>query len=173
MSVFISYRRADSGYVTDRIYKHLVAECDEEAVFRDLESIPPGKSIRQHIGEALAKCNALLAVIGPQWLTIADENGCRRLDDPGDYVRIEIETALARGIPVIPVLIEGVPVPNKLVVPQRLSLLSDQQAVVLRRGLDFERDMDRLVDFLRSGGFLRVIRNDPPGDLPFGSLGMF
>lgn len=173
MSVFISYRRDDSGYVTDRIYEYLVAECDQEAIFRDLESIPFGKSFRQQISEALAECNALLAVIGPQWLTIRDENGERRLDNPDDLVRVEIETALTRGIPVIPVLIEGVNVPKPSVVPRGLSFLSDQQAFVLRRGLDFERDMQRLIEFLRNGGFLRVVKNKTPDDHPFGLLGMF
>lgn len=173
MSVFISYRRADSGYVTDRIYEYLVAECDQEAVFRDIESIPLGKSFRQQISDALSHCNVLLAIIGPQWLTITDESGCRRLDNPEDLVRIEIETALTRGIPVIPVLIEGVNVPKSSVVPKGLSFLSDQQAFVLRRGLDFDRDMERLIDFLRSGGFLRVVKNETPDDHPFGLLGMF
>jgi hypothetical protein len=172
MSVFISYRRDDSGYVTDRIYEYLSAECDEAAVFRDLECIPLGKSFRSHIAEALAECSVLLAVIGPRWLTIADRDGRRRLDDPEDLVRIEIETALARGIPVIPVLVEGVPVPGRSEVPHGLAFLSDHQAIELRRGRDFTRDMERLVESLNSGGFLRTRRNEVENDQPFDLLGM-
>lgn len=172
MSVFISYRRDDSGYVTDRIYEHLIAECDEDLVFRDLESISLGTSFRDQISDALANCTAILAVIGPQWLTICDDLGNRRLDSPDDLVRVEIETALARGIPVIPVLVGGTHVPNKSVVPAGLSFISDQQAMVIRRGLDFERDMERLIDYLRLGGYLRVLRNEADDDHPFGLLGM-
>jgi hypothetical protein len=173
MSVFISYRRDDSGYVTDRIYEYLVAECDHDAVFRDLESIPLGTSFRQHILNALAKCKVMLVVIGPQWLTITDEHGNRRLDNPSDLVRTEIETALNRGIPVVPVLIGGMHVPKTDALPAGISLISDQQSIVIRRGKDFVRDMDCLIEYLRSGGYLRVVRTECDDNHPFGLLGMF
>lgn len=173
MPVFISYRRADSGYVTDRIYDHLIRECDEEAVFRDLESIALGTSFRDQIAQALQQCHALLAIIGPTWLSVTDQQGRRRLDDPEDLVRIEIETALIRGIPVIPVIIEGSSVPPSGSVPGGLSKLVDQQAIVVRRGMDFEPDMERLISFLRANNMLDVIRQDEADDQPFDLLGGF
>jgi hypothetical protein len=149
-----------------------VAECDADAIFRDLESIPLGTSFRRHLANSLSKCSAMLAIIGPQWLTIQDTHGVRRLDDPDDLVRLEIETALTRGIPVIPVLVGGTVVPKKSTVPDGIALISEQQAIVIRQGLDFDRDMERLIEQLRAGGHLRVRRSQSEVDHPFGLLGM-
>ena len=106
-TIFISYRRQDSGDVTGRIYDRLVQQFGREAIFKDVDSIPLGVDFRISLGDAVGQCNLLLAVIGRRWLSIQNESGARRLDDPRDFVRIEIEAALQRDIPVIPLLVQG------------------------------------------------------------------
>jgi hypothetical protein len=90
MSIFISYRRADSKYVVDRIRERLVAAFGHEAVFRDIESIPLGTDFRTVLNQETAGCSAMLVVIGPQWAGITDSKGNKRLFDPNDYTRIEV-----------------------------------------------------------------------------------
>src|SRR5687768_9962888 len=84
----------------------MVENFDRERVFKDVDSIEPGEDFVERITAAVASCDVLLALIGPQWLTITDENGQRRLDNPEDFVRLEIETALTRKIRVIPILVD-------------------------------------------------------------------
>jgi uncharacterized protein YegL len=96
-------------------------------------------------------CDVLIAVIGHDWLSISDNNGTRRLDKPDDYVRLEIEAALKRGIPVIPVLLGDTPLPRPDELPERLHELSHRNAVVIRSDPDFDYDMDRLVRAIESG----------------------
>jgi hypothetical protein len=110
----------------------------------DVDSIPLGKNFAKVIANEVSKCDVLLAVIGPNWLDARDNKGNRRLDDPDDFVRIEIATALHRDIPVIPILIEGTPRPKADSLPR------DIQELVMRNGLDvrhasFQMDMDKLI----------------------------
>src|SRR5262245_3456964 len=100
--VFISYRRGDSADVVGRIDDHLVKVFGRESVFKDVDSISLGTDFRKVISQRVSECDVLLAVIGPMWLAARGPSGGRRLDDEADYVRIEIETALRRDIPVIP-----------------------------------------------------------------------
>ena len=93
--IFISYRREDSIGIAGRIYDRLCLKFGRESVFMDVDAIPLGVDFRQHLTDAVGQCDILLAVIGERWLTIAD-HGHRRLDNPADFVRIEIETALQR-----------------------------------------------------------------------------
>src|SRR5262249_51959035 len=90
VTIFISYRRQDSGDVTGRIYDRLVQQFGREAIFKDVDSIPLGVDFRGVLDKAVGKCNLLLAVIGRQWIGSQNESGARRLDDPRDFVRIEI-----------------------------------------------------------------------------------
>ena len=92
--IFISYRRQETAWPAGRLYDVLVEHFPAEQVFKDVDNIEPGDDFVERITAAVASCDVLLALIGPQWLTITDENGQRRLDDPEDYVRLEIETAL-------------------------------------------------------------------------------
>ena len=103
--VFISYRREDSGYPAGWLFDQLAASLGADRVFKDVDSIEPGEDFAEVISDAVSSC-AVLAVIGDRWLAAADEDG-RRLDDPGDFVRLEIEAALTRGVRVIPVLVGG------------------------------------------------------------------
>ena len=92
--ILISYRREDSADVTGRIDDRLVQQFGRQAVFVDVDSIPFGLDFRKHLDEQVAKCDVFLAVIGPDWMGPKDSQGKTRLEDPRDFVRIEIESAL-------------------------------------------------------------------------------
>src|SRR2546425_2216788 len=102
--IFISYRRADTLAWTVRLSKHFGTRFGAESVFRDADSIEAGADFGHELLRALQKCNLMLVMIGPTWLTSTDNLGRRRVDDPLDYVRMEIELALGRGITLIPLL---------------------------------------------------------------------
>src|SRR5512135_59939 len=128
MNIFLSYRRDDShyitdriydwltprgrGWITDRIYDWLIRAGGRHNVFKDVDSIPLGRDFHQVIRDAVGRCDVLLAVIGPGWLTAAKAPGMRRLDDPLDFVRMEIEAALERDIPIVPLLVNNAPMPT-------------------------------------------------------------
>ena len=146
MKIFISYRRADSKYVVDRIRDRLIAAYGEDAVFRDIESIPLGQNFSSVLDEATATCNVMLVVIGPQWAGITDAQGNKRLFDPGDFTRIEIETGLAhKEILVIPVLVMNAMMPGPQDIPESLGNLLFRNAISVRNDPDFTPDMLRLV----------------------------
>src|SRR5215510_7013524 len=144
-TIFISYRRQDSGDVTGRIYDRLVQHFGKEAIFKDVDSIPLGVDFREFLGDAVGKCNLLLAVVGRQWLNSQNESGARRLDDSRDFVRIEIESALQRDIPVIPLLVQGAGVPAENDMPSSMRALVYRNALSIRPDPDFHHDIDRLI----------------------------
>ena len=146
--VFISYRRDDSTDVTGRLYDRLVVHFGPDNVFRDLDAIPLGVDFRRHLIQTVSRCEVLLAVIGRQWLTVANAAGQRRLDDARDFVRIEIEAALQRDIPVIPVLVQGATMPAEEQLPPSLQALAFRQGTAVRSDPDFHGDMDRLIHHL-------------------------
>jgi hypothetical protein len=113
-----------------------------------VDNIPLGVDYRRVLTDAVAQSDVMLVVIGRQWLRVADERGHRRLDNPGDPVRIEVEAALARGIPVIPVLVQDAPMPQERELPPSLAPLAYRQGVVVRGDPFFHRDMDSLVSRL-------------------------
>ena len=104
--IFLSYRHADTAASARSLQLQLQQRFQDVPVFMDLDSIKPGAEFPQEIREAVGSCAVLVALIGRQWTTLADEQGQRRLDDPKDWVRLEIQTALERGVPVIPVLVD-------------------------------------------------------------------
>jgi TIR domain len=144
-TIFITYRRQDAGDVTGRIYDRLVKHFGRETIFKDVDSIPLGVDFRKFLGDAVGQCNLLLAVIGRQWLNCQSESGARRLDDPRDFVRIEIEAALQRDIPVIPLLVQGAGVPGENDLPPSLQALVYRNAISIRPDPDFHHDVDRLI----------------------------
>ena len=148
-SIFISYRRQDSADATGRIYDRLLQSFDRKQVFKDVDSIPLGVDFRAHLGDVVGRCSLLLAIIGPQWLNVNGPNG-RRLDDAGDFVRIEIEAALARNIPVIPLLVGGAELPSERELPPSLAAITFRNGIAVRPDPDFHRDMDRLISGLDS-----------------------
>jgi len=148
--ILISYRREDSIDVTGRIHDRLVKDFGPGAVFMDVDSIPYGVDFRTYLDEQVSQCEVFLAVIGRDWLRGKERKWRSRLEDPGDFVRIEIESALKRRIPVIPVLVGGASVPPAQQLPASIQDLSYRHAIVIRPNPDFHRDMDRLIDHLRT-----------------------
>lgn len=144
-SLFLSYRRADSQEVVGRMYDRLKSHFPVERIFRDLDSIPLGKPFPEVIREALANSKVALIVIGPTWTSVTDSSGSRRLDDPTDFVRIEVELALSSGLLVVPVLVSGASMPKGTELPNTLQTLVFLQAIQVRPDPDFHRDMDRLI----------------------------
>jgi formylglycine-generating enzyme required for sulfatase activity len=144
-SIFISYRRVDSSDVTGRIYDRLVTAFDRNSVFKDVDSIPFGVDFREHLDGAVSQCQVCLVVVGRTWLEAKDEAGRRRLDSTQDFVRIEIESALKRKIPVIPVLVGGASMPGPEQLPPSLEPLAYRNGAQVRSDPDFHRDMDRLI----------------------------
>ena len=114
----------------------------------DVESIPLGVDFRVHLDEQVAKCEVFLAVIGRDWMKNMGSTGKTRLDDPRDFVRIEIESALKRQIPVIPVLVSGATIPPAKRLPLSIQDLSYRNGIAVRADPDFHRDMDRLIESL-------------------------
>jgi uncharacterized membrane protein YeaQ/YmgE (transglycosylase-associated protein family) len=147
--IFISYRRTDSAHVAGRIYDRLVGVFGTPAVFKDVDSIPLGFDFKEYLDEKVGECNVLLALIGDRWLDAKDGLGNRRLEDPTDFVRIEIESALARNIPVIPLLVGGAPMPSAQELPDSLRKLVFRNGIPIRPDPDFHRDMDRLISALK------------------------
>jgi len=143
--IFISYRRQDSSDVTGRIYDRLAQRFGKEAVFKDVDSIPLGVDFRRHLSDSVGQCNLLLAVIGKQWLGSEGGAGKHRLDESRDYIRIEIEAALQRNIPVIPLLVQGAELPEEEDLPPSLQSLAYHNAIAIRPDPDFHQDMERLI----------------------------
>ena len=139
-SVFISYRRDDSMSVAHRLAARLRELLGPSQVFLDVDSIPIGTDFREHIRGAVGKCDTVLVLIGPAW----SGNTTERLMDPSDYVRLEVEEALARNIPTVPVLIGQTPVPTEALLPEALRPLLFRQAERIDPGVDFDGHVDRL-----------------------------
>jgi WD40 repeat protein len=129
--IFICYRREETaafaGWLSDVLKNHFGVG----QVFKDVESIQPGDDFVDAIATAVGSCAVLLALIGDRWLTITDKEGRHRLDDPEDYVRLEIGAALERGVRVIPVLVEGALMPRADQLPPPLAGLVRRQALKL------------------------------------------
>jgi hypothetical protein len=143
--VFLCYRRSDSPGTAGRLYDRLVAAFGADSVFMDLESLPVGADVTDALTEAVSSCHVVLAVIGQRWMTAADDAGVRPIDNPGDFVRIEIETALVRGVPVIPVLVDGAALPSPVDLPEALRDLASIQFARLSN-TDFDRDSTVLIN---------------------------
>ncbi|NPV68092.1 MAG: toll/interleukin-1 receptor domain-containing protein [Anaerolineae bacterium] len=149
--VFISYRRADSITITGRIYDHLVRAFGDDHVFKDVDDIPVGVDFRRVLQNEVGGCDVLLVIIGPQWLRLTDEQGRRRIDDPHDFVRIEVAAGLARqNVLVVPVLVSGAAMPAPADLPPDLVNLAYRNAAIVRDDPDFSRDMRRLIEQIRT-----------------------
>lgn len=146
--IFISYRRADSAAMCDRMNDYLLTRFSEPAVFRDVEHIPMGEDFRKRIKNVIAQCAVLLVIIGPRWLEITDEMGRRRLSLYDDPVRTEIELALKLGVIVFPVLVEGAHMPLSSALPPSIRRLLDRNGGQIRYDPDFKSDMKEVTDAL-------------------------
>lgn len=147
--VAISYRREDSAGITGRIFDRLNEHYQAydvaggNIVFMDYDSIPIGIDFRQHIRKALDTCDVLLVIIGPRWAG-DDQAGSKRIMHDTDWVRIEVETALKKEIPVVPVLIDRTPMPDPDKLPEGIRDLAYRQAVVIDSQIDFNAHLERL-----------------------------
>ena len=146
--IFISYRRDDSADASGRLYDRLVAQFGEANVFKDVDNIPLGVDFRTVLTGAVGQCAAMLVVIGRQWLGATDEGGRPRLELPGDFVRIEIEEALARDIPVIPVLVQNASMPQEHELPPSLAPLAYRNGLGVRADPYFHGDVTLLINRL-------------------------
>jgi TIR domain len=144
-TIFISYRRDDSADITGRIYDRLVEHFGKESIFKDVDSIPFGVDFRVTLRGIVEQCDSVLVIIGDHWLHTVDAAGKRRIDDPGDFVRIEIEAALKRSIPVIPLLVKGAMMPREEDLPADLKDFAYRNGAQVRHDPDFHPDMDRLI----------------------------
>jgi TIR domain len=129
--IFLSYRRSDAPSATGRLADTLAASFGAGRVFRDLLAIEPGHDFEAALQRAVGGARVLIAVVGPGWLDARDAAGRRRLDDPADMVRREIESALQAGVPVVPVLVEGARMPAADALPAALQAFARCQAVPL------------------------------------------
>jgi formylglycine-generating enzyme required for sulfatase activity len=146
--VFISYRRDDAGHAAGRVHDRLEREFGADLLFIDVDAIPLGVNFTKVLRDEVAKCDVLLALIGPNWLNIRDEEGNRRLDNRADFLRIEIATALQRDIPVIPILLDGARMPKANQLPKDLKELSKRNGLDIRHA-SFRSDMDNLIRGLK------------------------
>ncbi len=148
-SVFISYRRQDSQHVTDRIYDSLSNKLGKGSVVKDVDAIRIGEDFRVAIQKKISQCSVLVAVIGQNWNPAA-ASGSPRLADPRDHLRIELETALKEGKPVIPVLVDGAAMPAEENLPPSLANLPYLNAAPVRPDPDFHNDVERLLRGIES-----------------------
>lgn len=143
--IFICYRREDSIAYAGRLYDRLADRFGEERIFMDIDTMKVGLDFVEQIEKAVQSCDVLIAVIGKTWLNIQDEKGHRRLDNPEDFVKVEIQAALERNIPVIPLLVGGVGMPKAADLPGPIAKLTRRHAMKMSDER-FRADATRLIE---------------------------
>ena len=153
-TVFINYRRGDTAGEARALFTELAAILGKNSVFMDVDTIALGRDFRQVVRERLESCDLMLALVGRNWVDTKNPSGQRRLEDPDDLVRLEIEAALKRNIPVTPVLVQGAQMPTVAQLPEEIEYFayrngfelshnrwkSDVQEMIKRLGLSKQRD---------------------------------
>jgi uracil-DNA glycosylase family 4 len=152
--IFINYRRQDSEGYVGRLYDHLAQHFEASDVFMDVDAIPPGADFVQVLEEAVAACDVFITVIGPSWLTVADDSNRRRLDQWDDFVRIEIASALKQNKLVIPVLVGRARMPSPADLPEDIAGLARRNAVEISHQR-FNYDVQKLI---------RAVKNAVPAN---------
>lgn len=145
--IFISYRREDSAPYAGRLYDRLCARFGADQVFMDVDDIPPGADFAAHIGAKVGSCEAMIVVIGKDWLAARCAEGQLRLSDPQDCVGLEVSLALQRDSMVIPVLVGGAAMPKAAELRGDLKALAKRNAVILNDH-EFQSDVDGLIKAL-------------------------
>ena len=153
--IFVCHRSEDTANVAGRIFDRLVMNYGGQQILKDLDSIPLGVDFREYLGRMVGECDVFLAVVGPRWLD--GEGDTSRLEDPRDFVRIEIESALTREIPVVPLFVGGASMPSEEDVPESIRPFVYRNGVPVRPDPDFHGDMDRVIAGLDGYG-----RQAPP-----------
>ncbi len=170
-AIFISYRRDDTEGHAGRLFEDLCDRFGKGAVFMDVAGIEPGRDFRRAIEQQVASCGVLLAMIGKNWLTVADAKGKRRLDDPSDFVRLETAGALKRDIPVIPVLVHQAEMPRAEDLPDDLKDLAFRNGVELnhaRWASDVQLLIAALLPYVDAAPAVAVPAPPPPQPAPAG-----
>ena len=148
VDVFISYRRKDSLETCRELYRHLTEDLPDLEIFMDVEDIDSGKKWREVLEKGVKNCDVLLAVIGPEWLSIENDEGVRRITETTDYVRREISKAIRNHKGIIPVMLPGVPIPKENELPASIKALPRYQDFKLSDNL--EADAKKLALKIRS-----------------------
>jgi hypothetical protein len=149
--IFISYRRAESVDIAGRIYDRLMGYFGPNRVFIDVDALLAGVDYSSQIARMLDQCDVVLVIIGEQWLTIADESGRRRLDDPDDLLRREVMTALPKkDMAVVPVLVHDALLPQETELPAELADLAARPPIEVRSGIRFNADVSNLIGQLET-----------------------
>ena len=154
-SIFISYRRSDAAGHAGRLYDQLVNRFGEPNVFKDIDTLEPGADFAEVIEDTIARCDAVLVVIGSDWMS-------PRLADPDDWVRLEVGGALTRGVRVVPVLVEGAKLPDASELPEELGPLVRRNAVELTEA-SWNAQVSDLVD--RMGRVLGAPQAEAPAPI--------
>jgi hypothetical protein len=167
--IFISYRRDDSAGYAGRLYDYLCDRIGPQHIFRDIDALEPGQDFVEAIEQAIGACEVLIVVIGRQWFTSINNQGQPRLQEKQDFVRLEIEAGLKRGIRVLPVLVQGATLPRAEDLPKSIAPLSRRQAHELSDSR-WQFDVERLTEVLEKAlGLSRVQRRQSasqPSPLP-------
>jgi TIR domain len=147
LRIFLNYRRDDSSGYALSLYHDLADHFGADQVFMDIDTIAPGENFVSRIEETMSTCDVVVALIGRDWLTAADVNGNRRLDDPADFVRLELESAIERNVPLVPTLVHSGRIPQANDLPDSL------RPLVLRQGIElhdstWRTDVARLIKVL-------------------------
>jgi formylglycine-generating enzyme required for sulfatase activity len=149
-NVFISYRREDSGGWTGRLYDRIASALPRRRVFVDVVDIKPGENFADKLDAKVAQCDVFLPIIGPRWLSVHDASGNRRIDNPSDYVGIEIASALKRdNVHVIPVLVNGANMPGEQELPDTLKPLAKRNALTID-AKEFGHDSRQLIAAIKA-----------------------
>ena len=146
--IFISYRRDDSSGWAGRLYDHISTQFPQRQIFMDVDNLGPGVDFVDAIETSVGSCEVFIAVIGKRSLISSDEEGKRRLDNPDDFVRVEIAAALKRNILVIPVLVDGASMPRSTELPEELKLIARRNALAVSPDR-FRFDSDRLTNAIK------------------------
>src|SRR5690348_5237909 len=151
LKIFLCYRREGTEGFARGIYESLAGKYGRDHVFRDIDSTPAGVRFSNWIKSRVSQCSVMVVLIGTAWSSVKDPAGQRRLDSPEDWVRQEIEAALERNIPIIPVRVEGAPMPSEDELPPSIAdLIGFQSAEVTDSRWNFDmrvliRDIDSLI----------------------------
>ena len=160
--IFISYRRDDSAYVAATLSEKLQEHFGADSVFFDVDKIPLGVDFRDYIGDEVGKCDVLLVMIGDQWLASSEAGSRRRIDDPADFVRIEIEAAFKRKIPIVPILVGNAVLPKPETLPESVRGLVFRNAAEIRAGRDLRQHVERVIAGLERIGLEHQPRASAP-----------
>jgi TIR domain len=154
--VFISYRRDDAPAEAGRLHDNLADAFGAGQVFMDVVDLQPGDDFVDVIEDAVGSCDALVAVIGPRWLEARDPSGGRKIDDPDDWARLEIEASLERDVRVVPALVSGARMPRSSELPSSVAAFARRHALELSH-LRWTDDVGRLVSAIN-----RALGSEPP-----------